>query len=213
MSVTYYLWNESFSSPQSASVTDLKSRCREFALLVELVADKCQIAKASLSVYAQEIMPGMELADWLYGDDIQAADEQSLLRLAFEQQITGVEEAEYENAFALVGADTRTALIGLFEVRPFAVPDWLCLFTTEHWHQTNRFFLESVQSRGKFEEYMTEVFSELCFSPHVLDSLRDLEPFEDYVSDITKHLSILNDYAKVCFSEAGYSQPALNQHT
>lgn len=211
MNVTYYLWNESFSSPQGASVEELKNRCRDFSLLMELITDKGQTAKASVNVYSQEIVPGNELADWLYLADVPAADEQALLRLAFEQQIIDIDEVEYASALVSFGSHNQTALIGLFEVRPFAIPDWLCLYTVHHWDQANRYVLENVQHCEEFGEYMPVVFSGVCFSPNVLDGLRTIEPFEKYAEEITRHLSALNDFAKEYFSEESYSKAALDK--
>ncbi len=202
MILNYYLLAQSFDYHCMSESDNLMDRIFKIQDISVLVQEHDKSILIPNSIYHQEIEPGIALVDWMYGESDQLQDERKLLELVFREGLQ-VDEDDYEsNIRALIdGEHLSFALIGFYTHVDGQIPNSTCIWDANDWLFVHRYFLRHCQHTENLLIGFYLCFPKLHFSDHVQSSIKIFKPIRDYIDEIIRHLSVLNDHALNLFIE------------
>ncbi|MCK4257809.1 MAG: hypothetical protein KAX49_02460 [Halanaerobiales bacterium] len=152
------------------------------------------------NIYGVEFLENVKIADWMYSSESSFKGERKMLIKLIDQANT-VFSSEYE--------EIKKEINELICTKPQA---FISMFATSDsdlhvrnihgWEKSHRFYLKNIRTPDEFMDAAKYCFPNLYFHSNIKNSLKTLStPLHKYISEISFHLSVLNDSFGILFQE------------
>lgn len=195
MKITYYITN---LFDEGISIKEFENEIIYFCDLLEKISDKGDTVLIPEELYSLLFREKVLFVDYLYNTGYSSDIREYLVQTL--NEIRNIDET-YESIFDRTFDETNpdfNALVGI-RTNESITNSELFVSDINKILTPHRYYLKMQDSISGFVRYYRSSFPKLFFHNRVDQTLKDFSDIKEHVSELTRHLSVLNDEVKDLF--------------
>ncbi|KUP31873.1 hypothetical protein AU385_13900 [Bacillus halotolerans] len=199
MSLHLYFETESFYNTTEPS--SLNDRVSELQTIFDKAQEMGDQIKKNDSIYESEFYNAKKLYEWLYVDDDRSSSIEKIMLARLLDRSESVDDNEYANVKMQLETMKLYDDIGFICYSPTGYTE-LHINNESDLVKLHRYYLRNYTDISLFIEEAGICFPHLYFHEGIKQSVNTLSsPFNEYINEVIRHLSALNDDFVNLFSE------------
>lgn len=189
---------------ENPSISDFENKIIEFCDTFQNIIDNHDEVIVPQELYTSTLNDGTTFADYLFMSNY-ASDVRNLLYEYIIQYKT--EEIRFDTLNNLLDNNNNTsykALVGMGD-NQFIRENRLYVNNKNKLLTPHRFYLEKLNSIAEFKQNFKNCFPNLIFHQRVDTTINAFHNIAEHSTELIRHLSVLNDFAKKIYTDTGGS--------